>query len=525
MIRAHLYRAVARGLLLCLALATCKTSAGPDPTGRLLAVTISGTGTGSVTGTGIDCPSDCTETLEPSSSITLTETPGANSTFGGWSHDCTGNSPNTTFPIGPNPRCDARFDQVAATATLSIAIDSVPGSPGKVSGTGIDCGNGGTDCTEDYPLNTTVTLNVTHPGTSSFAGWGDDCLSFASNVQITLPITANKSCTARFNAAAGGGIQARGAYAFGYRVEAGALTGTKVLVGGYDNPAGQIIDVSNIEVLQNPPGAEFSSCSGARGAVVFFSTRPVYNHDVFFATCTDAREGSTTLTDGGFTELQNLSFAPGKAALIPGTTKLAIADFEFGQLRKVDQADNPQPTVGIQLSPGQRSCPFSLAVKFDTAYVVGREGEVGTSTENCNNWRGLWKVNLNTNQVLGFVGFGTKLRDVVYGSDDRVYVTDFAENKVHVLNPASMTLLRSVSVGDGPVGLKLKLDASQMLVTNWNTNKLQRWDLSNDTKLDEVNSGGVHPVDVYFSGNNAFVLNFGDAMGSIGGSLQAFSVP
>ena len=282
MTRAHVYRAVARGLLLCLALATCKTSAGPDPTGRLLAVTISGTGTGSVTGTGIDCPSDCSETLEPSSSITLTETPGANSTFGGWSHDCTGNNPNTTFTIGPNPRCDARFDQAAPTATLSVAIDSVPGSPGKVSGTGIDCGNGGTDCTESYPLNTTTTLTVTHPGTSSFAGWGGDCLSFASNVQITLPITANKSCTARF-AAVGGGIQARGAYAFGYRVEAGALTGTKVLVAGYDNPAGQIIDVSNVEVLQSPPGAEFSSCSGARGAVVFFSTRPVYNHDVFFA--------------------------------------------------------------------------------------------------------------------------------------------------------------------------------------------------------------------------------------------------
>ena len=156
---------------------------------------------------------------------------------------------------------------------------------------------------------------------------------------------------------------------------------------------------------------------------------------------------------------------------------------------------------------------------------MGREGEAGTSTANCNDWVGVWKVDLNLESVVGFAKFGTKLRDVVYGADDRVYVSDFEEDKVHVLNPATMTLVRSISVGDGPVGLKLKPDASQMLVTNWNTNKLQRWDLSNDTMLDEVNSGGVHPVDVYFSGSNAFVLNFGDAMGSIGGSLQAFTVP
>lgn len=523
MTRAHVDRVVTRGLLLCLALATCKTSAGPDPTGRLLAVTISGTGTGSVTGTGIDCPNDCSETLEPSSSITLTATPGANSTFGGWSHDCTGNNPNTTFTIGPNPRCDARFDQAAPTATLSVAIDSVPGSPGKVSGTGIDCGNGGTDCTESYPLNTTTTLTVTHPGTSSFAGWGGDCLSFASNVQITLPITANKSCTARF-AAVGGGMQARGAYAFGYRVEAGALTGTKVLVAGYDNSAGQIIDVSNIQVLQSPAGAEFSACDGARGAIVYFNSRQQYNADVFHATCTSNRYGSTTLATGGFTELQNLLFAPGKAAHYQANW-LAISDFEFGRLRKIDQSDNPQPSKLIELSPGQRSCPFSLTLEANYAYVVGREGEAGTSTAQCNDWVGVWKVDLNLESVVGFAKFGTKLRDVVYGADDRVYVTDFEEDKVHVLNPATMTLVRSISVGDGPVGLKLKPDASQMLVTNWNTNKLQRWDLSNDTMLDEVNSGGVHPVDVYFSGSNAFVLNFGDAMGSIGGSLQAFTVP
>jgi len=53
-----------------------------------LAVTISGTGT--VTGTGINCPGDCSETFAQGTNVSLTATPGANHTFAGWSGACTG---------------------------------------------------------------------------------------------------------------------------------------------------------------------------------------------------------------------------------------------------------------------------------------------------------------------------------------------------------------------------------------------------------------------------------------------------
>jgi YVTN family beta-propeller protein len=253
----------------------------------------------------------------------------------------------------------------------------------------------------------------------------------------------------------------------------------------------------------------------------FFSTRPQYNSDVAFTTCTLARQASTTPAGGGFTEIQFLPFAPGKAAHYQNNW-VAFSDFEFGRVWLRDQSQSPQPPIQINLSPGERSCPFSLTLNDGFAYVVGREGEAGTPTANCNNWVGVWKVDLSLNSVVGFAKSGTKLRDAAYGMDNRVYVTDFEEDKVYVVNSATMSVERSINVGDGPVGIKLNPSATGMWVTNWNSNKLQYWNLTNDTLIDEEDSGGVHPVDVFISGPNGFVLNFGDAGANIGGSLRAF---
>ncbi len=49
-----------------------------------------GTGTGVVTGTRIDCGTDCSEEYNEGMNVTLTTTPNTGSTFDGWSGDCTG---------------------------------------------------------------------------------------------------------------------------------------------------------------------------------------------------------------------------------------------------------------------------------------------------------------------------------------------------------------------------------------------------------------------------------------------------
>ncbi len=523
MTRANIVRALLWGLLVIVSVVNCKHSSDPEAEDFDLNLSTSGTGIGFISnsaGPGA-CPILCELTFDDGDEVTLTAEASAGSVFAGWSGDCDGNNPSVTLTVDKDLACDAQFDLEGPQVLLTISIETLSGSSGKVTGAGIDCGQGATDCTESYPTNTSVHLEATFPNTSVFKGWKLDCLSFTSAAQIDLLMNSDKTCQASFDWADNGGLQPKGSFGFGYRTEAGVLLGSKLIVAGFDNPSGQIIDISNLDMLTSPAGPEFNSCSGARGLSSFFSTRAQYNADVVFATCTDARQSSTTLAGGGFTEIQFNNFAPGKSAHYK-LNWVGIADFEFGRYRLTDQSDTPQPTRQINLSGAERSCPFSQTIVGDTAFVVGREGVAGTSTENCNNWVGVWKVDLDGDSVLSFTKFGTKLRDVAYGADQRLYVSDFEEDKVYVLNSSSMAVQRSFSVGDGPVGLKLNPMATGLWVTNWNSNKLQYWNLTNDTLIDEEDSGGVHPVDVFISGANGFVLNYGDAAGNIGGSLRAF---
>ena len=94
-------------------------TATPPPS--VLTITKTGNGTVTSTPANINCGTTCTATITNLTTITLTATPAADSTFSGWSGDCTGTSTCTV------EMTDAR--NVTATFTLTPIALSATNSP------------------------------------------------------------------------------------------------------------------------------------------------------------------------------------------------------------------------------------------------------------------------------------------------------------------------------------------------------------------------------------------------------------
>jgi hypothetical protein len=169
-------------------------SVDPGPTTRTVAVTRSGSGSGTIASSpaGLSCGTTCTATFATTAAITLTATPDANSQFVSWSGACSGTSATCTVPAGTSAAsAGAQFDLILRALTVTLA--------GTGSGTvtsapaGITCG---TDCSENIANGTVVTLTAAPNATSTFTGWtGGGC---AGTGTCTVTMNAATAVTATF---------------------------------------------------------------------------------------------------------------------------------------------------------------------------------------------------------------------------------------------------------------------------------------------------------------------------------------
>ena len=88
-----------------------------------LTASLAGSGAGSVTGSGINCGTSCSASFANGSSVTLTATPAAGSSFDGWTGACTGTS--TSCVVSMNAAANA-------TATFTLIV-TVPGAPTNIT--------------------------------------------------------------------------------------------------------------------------------------------------------------------------------------------------------------------------------------------------------------------------------------------------------------------------------------------------------------------------------------------------------
>ena len=141
---------------------------------------------GTVTGAGIACGtggSDCTETYDYGTGVVLTAAADTGYNFGGWTGSCTG--------TGACSLAMTAARTVAATFTIQRhTLVVTPPTNGTVTANGINCGTGGSDCTEAYDYGTAVPLAATPDTGYDFAGWTGACTGTgACSVSMTTART------------------------------------------------------------------------------------------------------------------------------------------------------------------------------------------------------------------------------------------------------------------------------------------------------------------------------------------------
>ena len=153
-------------------------------------VTPAGTGTGTVTSSpaGINCGGSCTNGFALGTTVTLTATPGALSTFAGWSGACTGTGSCIVAVDGAK--------SVTATFTLqtfSLTVSKAGTGTGTVTSSpaGISCGG-----TCGASFNGGTTLTATPDANSGFTGWSGACAGTGS---CMVTMDAAKAVTATFD--------------------------------------------------------------------------------------------------------------------------------------------------------------------------------------------------------------------------------------------------------------------------------------------------------------------------------------
>ncbi len=156
------------------------SSTGDAATGEFtLTIAKSGEGDGTISSVpSFECDSACRLTAPANTLVTLTATPGTESVLGRWSllmgewnvEECT-TTPTCRIELDRHTTIDARFEK----APVSITVGAIGNGTGTIRSSpwGIDCGG---DCTEEFPIGTSVVFSA-NPGTgSTFLGWmGGGC--------------------------------------------------------------------------------------------------------------------------------------------------------------------------------------------------------------------------------------------------------------------------------------------------------------------------------------------------------------
>jgi phospholipase C len=174
-------------LAFALILTACGGTSSNDQPPKNFQLTVSVTGTGSVTSTpaGINCPGTCTASFPSGSSVTLSASAGTGFQFSGFNGACSGTSCQVT--LSSDQSVSATFTSTNA-AQLSVTVSG----PGTVTSNpaGINCPS---NCSGSFDDGTKVSLTATPSSGSTFSGFSGDCSGSTCEVTVSKGHTATVS--------------------------------------------------------------------------------------------------------------------------------------------------------------------------------------------------------------------------------------------------------------------------------------------------------------------------------------------
>ncbi|MCA9549919.1 MAG: carboxypeptidase regulatory-like domain-containing protein [Myxococcales bacterium] len=222
-----------------------------------LSVATAGTGAGTVTSdpAGIDCGAECLTTYPPGTTVTLTATAAARSTFTGWSGDCTGTQLTCQVTLDAPRAVTATFEGLAWP--VSVSLGGAGGGRVTSAPTGLNCG---ATCQANFPDGTALTLSATPDADSAFQGWAGDCAAAGAAPTCALTVDNPKSAQAIFVPAYLAPLAEDGSCVFAlhmeppspYAVACAAGAPDAVAVGGYTAVASRTAALGQAQAAQGP---------------------------------------------------------------------------------------------------------------------------------------------------------------------------------------------------------------------------------------------------------------------------------
>lgn len=414
-----------------------------------LTVNKAGTGTGTINASGINCGADCSQSYLVNTQVNLQAAPGPGSVFEGWSGnaDCS----DGKVRIDAVKNCTATFAQSSQQFNLNVnksgsGDGTVSSSPG-----GIDCGS---DCAENYPVNTVITLTPTPDSGSEFIGWEGACFG-----EFTM--NSNKTCTAIFEQDLR--ILRVDKKGFG----SGTVT---------SNPSG--IDCGLDCEQTYPTNTQVTLTAIAEPGSVFIGWTSEEDSE-------DCSDGVVTLE---FSNACTARFG------LPSSPLAYVSDYDFNSIHIINTSANIK--IGeLEMENDPRTLALSPNELILYAILLSDSR--------------VFAIDLSTHNLIDTIDIGFEPQSIgVSPNGDFIYVTDFDENKVTVINTSLNEVVNTIPVGSIPVDIIFNPNGTRAFVSNLFGNTVSVIDTSTETVIQNISVGaGPAAMAIKSDGNRLYVSN------------------